>query len=164
MQSDTVESTHPPETTPTESRQKAPRSEAQLAALNAARAKAMRIRQEKAELTRKEKAIARATQERDRQERAAKIQADFEALEDKAPPPAPPPAPAVEPYRAPVEPPKRKPTRRVIHVQEASSGSEADEADEVEVRLPRAKQPVARQPTEMERRYQQSIYKMFHYE
>ena len=157
MQSDTVESTHPPETTPTESRQKAPRSEAQLAALEAARHKAMKIRQEKAELTRKEKAIARATQERDRQERAAKIQADFEALEDKAPPPAPPPAPAVEP-------PKRKPTRRVIHVQEASSGSEVDEADEVEVRLPRARQPVARQPTEMERRYQASIYKMFHYE
>ena len=155
MQSDTVESTQPPETT-TEPRQKAPRSEAQLAALEAARHKAMKIRQEKAELTRKEKAVARAAQERDRQERAAKIQADFEALEDKAPPPAPAQVATTEP--------KRKPTRRVIHVQEASSGSEVDEADEVEVRLPRARQPVARQPTEMERRYQASIYKMFHYE
>ena len=151
-QSDPVEPTEAPVTAPATPRQKAPRSDAQLAALDAARHKAMKIRQEKAELARKEKVIARATQERDRQERAAKIQADFEALE------------AIRSTPVEEEEPKkkRKPARRVIHVQEASSASD-DEPDEVEVRLPKARPPV-RPLTETELRYQKTLNLMFNYQ
>ena len=135
MESDPVESTESPVESPSEvvtPRQKAPRTPAQLAALDAARQKAMKIRTEKAELSRKEKEVARVQLERQRSERAAKIQSEYDALH--APPVESPAQPETEPL-----PPKkaRKPARRII-VHEVSSAEE-DEDDTVDVILPKAK-------------------------
>ena len=109
--------------TPPLAKPKAPRTPAQLAALDAARQKAMQVRQEKAELSRKEREVQRALSERERQERADRIRADYEALsapETEETPPEPPPK-------------RRKPARRII-VHEASSGEDDD--DTVDVILP----------------------------
>ena len=104
----------------------------------------MKIRQQRADLTRKEKEVAKATAERDRQERAAKIQAEFDAL--KA-------APVQE--ETPV-PKKRKPARRII-VHEASSGEDDDTVDVV---LPRERKP----PSAAEVQYQRTLNKLFYYD
>ena len=125
--------------------QKPPRTMKQLESLRLAREKALKMRVEKAELSRKEKEVAKATAERDRQERAAKIQAEFDAL--KA-------APVQE--ETPV-PKKRKPARRII-VHEASSGEEDD--DTVDVVLPRERKP----PSAAEVQYQRTLNKMFYYD
>ena len=135
MEPDPVESTESPVESPSEvaiPRQKAPRTPAQLAALDAARQKAMKIRTEKAELSRKEKEVARVQLERQRSERAAKIQSEYDALHAVESPA--PPQPEAEPL-----PPKkaRKPARRII-VHEVSSAEE-DEDDTVDVILPKAK-------------------------
>jgi hypothetical protein len=121
-------------------RQKAPRSDKQLAALTAAREKAMRIRQERADLSRKEREVARAQQEKEKTEMAARIQAEYEALSQPQPPK------------------RRKPARRII-VHEASSATD-EEDDTVDVILP----PVKKPPTETELHYQRTLNKMFQYE
>jgi sRNA-binding protein len=135
MEPDPVESTESPVESPSEvvtPRQKAPRTPAQLAALDAARQKAMKIRTEKAELSRKEKEVARVQLERQRSERAAKIQSEYDALHAvESPAPPPPEAEPLPPKKA------RKPARRII-VHEVSSAEE-DEDDTVDVILPKAK-------------------------
>ena len=132
MEPDPVESTEPPVPSEVIPPRKAPRTPAQLAALDAARQKAMKIRTEKAELSRKEKEVARVQLERQRSERAAKIQSEYDALHAVESPA--PPQPEAEPL-----PPKkaRKPARRII-VHEVSSAEE-DEDDTVDVILPKAK-------------------------
>ena len=97
---------------------------------------------------RKEKAVAKATAERERQERAAKVQADYDRLQE--------PNQREEPKDQREEPKRRKPARRII-VHEASSASEED--DLVDVVLPKK-----RQPTETELRYQRTLNKMFYYD
>ena len=160
MEPDTVDATETPVETVSEvatPRQKAPRTPAQLAALDAARQKAMKIRAEKAELSRKEREVARVQQERQRQERAARIQSEYDALHVAEPTPA-----EVE-RRAPATPPEsppppvkkaRKPARRII-VHEVSSADEDDD-DTVDVILPKAKQidPFARARDKMFGMYQ----------
>ena len=150
---DPPESTEVPVTSPDEvtedpppPRQKIPRSEKQLQALQAAREKALRIRQERADLTRKEKEIARAQQEREKSDRAAKIQSEYDALQKKEDEPEPPPKRA------------RKPARRII-VHEASSGEESED-DTVDVILP----PKPKQPTAEQLRLQRSMDKMFSFQ
>ena len=148
MEPDPVDVSEPPVEPTAEAstpRQKAPRTPAQLAALEAARTKAMKIRQQRADLTRKEKEVAKATTERDRQERAAKIQAEFDALKAT---PVQEETPVLK---------KRKPARRII-VHEASSGEEAD--DTVDVVLPRERKP----PSAAEVQYQRTLNKMFYYD
>ena len=122
--------------------QKPPRTEKQLESLRLAREKALKMRVEKAELSRKEKEVAKANVERERQERANKIEADYEAIED-----APPKK-------------KRRPARRIV-VHEASSGSDSEE--EIDVILPPKPRP-PRQPTVNELQYQRTLNKMFHFE
>lgn len=140
MEPDPIEATESPVDPVSEvatTRQKAARTPAQLAALDAARQKAMKIRSEKAELSRKEREVARVQQERQRQERAAKIQSEYDALHAATPTPleaerqAPPTSPPPPIKRA------RKPARRII-VHEVSSADE-DEDDTVDVILPKAK-------------------------
>ena len=122
------------------------RTPAQVAALEAARQKAMKVRAEKAELNRKEKELARAAVERERRERAAKIQAEYEALSQPT-----------DPLPPPDDPPKRrKPARRIV-VHEASSGEE-EEDDTVDVVLPPKPKPPPPDPLARAR------MKMFQYE
>ena len=137
MEPDPVESTESPVESPSEvvtPRQKAPRTPAQLAALDAARQKAMKIRTEKAELSRKEKEVARVQLERQRSERAAKIQSEYDALHAVESPA--PPQPETEPPQ-PAPKKARKPARRIIV--HKVSGAEEDEDDTVDVILPKAK-------------------------
>ena len=146
MEPDPVESTEPPVDAPSEvvtPRQKASRTPAQLAALDAARQKAMKIRTEKAELSRKEKEVARVHLERQRSERAAKIQSEYDALHTVESP--------AQPEAEPLPPKKaRKPARRII-VHEVSSAEE-DEDDTVDVILPKAK------PTDPYARVRQKMF------
>ena len=149
-QETTVESVAPTE--PVVAKQKVPRTPAQLASLENARKKAMEVRGRQADLRRKEKEIARAQQDRDTQERTAKIQRDYDALHETEEVEE-----EEEEVAAPVK--KRKPRRKII-VHEVSSAEE-DEEDEVEVILPKERK---RGPTPEELAYQHVHSKMFSYE
>ena len=147
-QETTVESVAPTE--PVVAKQKVPRTPAQLASLENARKKAMEVRGRQADLRRKEKEIARAQQDRDTQERTAKIQRDYDALHEEVV------EEEEEEVAAPVR--KRKPRRKII-VHEVSSAEEDEE--EVEVILPKERK---RGPTPEELAYQHVHSKMFSYE
>ena len=122
------------------------RTDAQKAALQKAREKAMAVRAENATLKKKEVEVERALLAKAKAERAAKVEAEYNALATVT-------EEASE--EAPREKPrKRKPARRVI-VTEASSASETE--DEVEVILPRAR----KQPSAEETSYQRVVNKMF---
>ena len=105
------------------------RSEAQVLALQRAREKAVIARKEAAEIRAKEREVERVRTAREHADRVAKVRAEFDDIVG---------ASEADSEADPVEKaPKRrkKPARRVIHVTEASSGSE----EEVEVKLPRAR-------------------------
>ena len=133
------------------------RTEAQKQALERARAKAMLVRAENAALKRKELEVERALLAKSKADRAAKINAEYEALatkegeemfnEEEGP---------AQEKVAPT-PKKRKPARRVV-VTEVSSASDS-EASDVEVILPRAR----KQPMAQELKYQHTMSKMFSY-
>ena len=124
---------------------KAPRTDAQKAALDRAREKAMAVRAQNASLKRKEQEVERALAQKAKEERAARVEAEYEAL-SKPPIEAEPMSPLKK---------KRKPARKVV-VTEVSSASES-EASEVEVVLPRAR----KKQSPEEAQYQQSMLKMF---
>ena len=131
---------------------KAVRTEAQKLALQKARENAMAVRAENAALKQKEREVEKALLERAKAERAAKVEADYNALTQSARPP-----PIAEEEEEEVAPPpkkRRKPARRVI-VTEASSGTDEDE--EVEVVLPKKKASAA------ELAYQRATTKMFYF-
>ena len=110
----------------------------------------MAVRAENAALKKKEAEVERAMVEKAKADRAAKINADFEALTK--------PPTSQEGEKQPTEETKRrkrKPARRVI-VTEASSASESED-DEVEVVLPRAR----KQPSAEEVAYRRAVEKMF---
>ena len=130
-------------------RVKIPRTPKQLAALEGARVKAMAARAEKAELRRKEKEVLRAQTDAAKQDRAARIQAEYDALhaeEEEV-------EEAVE--ERVIKKAARKPARRII-VHEVSSASD-EEDDTVDVIMPKAK----RGPTPEELALEQVRNKMF---
>jgi hypothetical protein len=126
-------------------RVKVPRTPKQLAALESARVKAMAARAEKAELRRKEKEVLRAQTDAAKQDRAARIQAEYDALhavkEEEV-------EEEVEEERV-VKKAARKPARRII-VHEVSSASE-EEDDTVDVIVPKAKRGPTPQEVALER-------------
>ena len=126
---------------------KAHRTEAQKAALDRARQKAMAVRAENASLKRKEQEVERALALKAKQERAARVEAEYQAL--SKPPAESEPTPPSSPKK------KRKPARKVV-VTEVSSASES-EASEVEVVLPRARKKLTPEAAQ----YQRSMLKMF---
>ena len=108
----------------------------------------MAVRAENAALKKKEAEVERAMVEKAKADRAAKINAEFEALKS-------PTSQETEEEEPLPKRRKRKPARRVI-VTEASSASESED-DEVEVVLPRAR----KQPSAQEVAYRRAMEKMF---
>ena len=136
----------PVEATEVAPKVKVPRTPKQLAALESARVKAMAARAEKAELRRKEKEVLRAQTDAAKQDRAARIQAEYDALhavkeEEEV-------EEEVEEERV-VKKAARKPARRII-VHEVSSASE-EEDDTVDVIVPKAKRGPTPQEVALER-------------
>ena len=125
-------------------RVKVPRTPKQLAALESARVKAMAARAEKAELRRKEKEVLRAQTDAAKQDRAARIQAEYDALhtvkEEEV---------EEEVEERVVKKAARKPARRII-VHEVSSASE-EEDDTVDVIVPKQKRGPTPQEVALER-------------
>ena len=120
------------------------RTPKQLAALESARVKAMAARAEKAELRRKEKEVLRAQTDAAKQDRAARIQAEYDALhtvkEEEV---------EEEVEERVVKKAARKPARRII-VHEVSSASE-EEDDTVDVIVPKQKRGPTPQEVALER-------------
>ena len=137
---------------------KRPRSEAQLRALEAARAKALQVRKERAQIRNMERAVQNAQ----KVQRMASVEEEYARLPKEPDPdwdtpieewPEDPHLPVKVP-----KPKKRKPARRIV-VTEVSSESEDEE--DVEVVLPKYKQPPA--PSKEELHMQRAMDKMFSY-
>ena len=126
-------------------KQKKPRTQKQLDSLAKARQRAYENRTQNADLKRKEIEIRKALDKKQRDERIAKIQKQFEDLDKD------------EEEEEEIPKRKRKPARRVI-VTEASSASESEE--DVEVVLPKP----LRQPTHEQLVYERSMQKMLMYQ
>ena len=153
-----LQTTTEPLSTPTEgpgaeliaTRQKRPRTEAQMLALQRAREQAMMVRQQNADLKRKQQEIDRAVLAKAKRDERERIEREYDHLHSTPPEEAE----VMEADEKPAR--KRKPARKVI-VTEVSSGSDTEE--EVQVVLPRAKKSM----TAEQIRYQRAYTKMFDY-
>jgi hypothetical protein len=127
---------------------KVARTEAQKSALEKARVRAMAVRAETTALKKKEQEVERALLTQAKAERAAKVEAEYAAIQ--------PPETVADDEET--EPPKkaRKPRRKII-VHEVSSASD-EEDDTVDVVIPKQK---SRGPTPEQLARETVLNKMF---